>query len=119
MHGAGLLGLYAYKNEGRRNSMAERSKHRNAAIAAIRTCVSLDTLEDILRRFELTDSAEIIELLNECMFNPERFYCPGGKVSPDENLEMTKEIFLTGIWKISEFHEARVPHESGLGYANV
>jgi len=76
-----------------------------AAIAAIRTCKTLDSLDRMLRRFDLTDSQEIISCLNECMYSPDVFRHPGDEVSVDEEVETTKQIFLTGVWRISELYE--------------
>jgi hypothetical protein len=45
-------------------------ENREAAIAAIRTCKTIDSLNDMLKRFELNDHQEIIDCLNECMYNP-------------------------------------------------
>jgi hypothetical protein len=80
-------------------------ENMEAAIAAIRTCKTPDSLDKMLKRFELTDNQEIIDCLNKCMYEPERFYCPGDDISIDEDLEMTKQIFLAGVWRVSELYE--------------
>jgi hypothetical protein len=55
----------------RRRSYSDRRRgkmqNREAAIAAIRTCKTRDALDDLLRRFDLSGSQEIIDCLNECM----------------------------------------------------
>jgi len=81
------------------------NENREAAIAAIRTCRTLESLDKMLVRFDLTDSQEIIDYLNECMYSPEIFRCPEGETSLDEDLDMTKQIFLAGTWRVSELYE--------------
>jgi hypothetical protein len=81
----------------------------DAAIAAIRTCKTRNSLDDMLGRFEITDSQKIIDCLDECMYNPEKFYssCP---TSIEDELEFTKQIFLTGTWRLNDFYERmRIP----------
>ena len=78
--------------------------NREAAIAAIRTCKTLGSLDDMLVRFELKDSREIISCLNECMYDPEKFYSSQPSTIEDE-LEFTKQIFLAGTWRLNEFYD--------------
>jgi hypothetical protein len=83
--------------------------NKEAAIAAIRTCKTRESLDDMLKRFELTDSQEILTCLNECMYNPRRFFSTGPDTIEDE-LEFTKQIFLTGTWRLNEYYERmRIP----------
>ena len=79
-------------------------KNLDAAIAAIRTCKTRDSLDDMLIRFEMADSQEIIDCLDKCMYNPEKFYssCP---TSIEDELEFTKQIFLTGTWRLNDYYE--------------
>jgi hypothetical protein len=49
-------------------------KNKEAAIVVIRTCKTGDSLNDMLERFDLTADREIIDCLNECMYNPIRFF---------------------------------------------
>jgi len=79
-------------------------KNMEAAVAAIRTCKNLDSLNSMLVRFELTDSQEIIDCLNKCMYNPDRYFS-ASKVTIEEDLELTKQIFLTGTWRLNEFYD--------------
>jgi hypothetical protein len=79
-------------------------KNRKAAIAAIRTCETRDSLEDMLKRFELVENQEIINCLHECMYNPTRFFS-NERISPEDELELTKQIFLTGTWRLNEYYE--------------
>ena len=75
-----------------------------AAIAAIRTCKTQKSLDDMLARFELTDSKEIINCLNQCMYSPKRFFS-SSSVSVEDDLELTKQIFLAGTWRLNEFYD--------------
>jgi hypothetical protein len=84
-------------------------KNKEAAIAAIRTCKTIDSLNDMLNRFELTDNQEIIEYLNECMYSPVHFFL-NKQITPEEELEFTKQIFLTGTWRLNEYYDRmRIP----------
>jgi len=74
-------------------------------IRAIRACKTSDALDETLRDFNLTDSEEIINCLNECMYDPEKFFCPGDNATVEEDLEVTKQIFLAGTWRISELYD--------------
>ena len=85
--------------------MANRVINLEAAVAAIRTCRTMDTLDAELARFDLHEPQEIIDCLNRCMYNPERFFSSGDGVSVEEDLEMTKQIFLAGTWRLNEFYE--------------
>ena len=75
-----------------------------AAVAAIRTCRTQSSLDDMLARFELTSSQEIIDCLNDCMYSPTRFFS-SSKVTVEEDLELTKQIFLAGTWRLNEFYD--------------
>jgi hypothetical protein len=89
-------------------------KNKEAAIAAIRTCKTGDSLNDMLERFELTDGREIIDCLNECMYNPVRFFS-NKQITPEEELEFTKQIFLTGTWRLNEYYDRmRIPSQEAV-----
>jgi hypothetical protein len=79
-------------------------KNKEAAIAAIRTCKTSGSLDDMLKRFELVDAQETIDCLNECMYSPERFFS-NRQISIEDELEFTKQIFLTGTWRLNEYYE--------------
>ena len=79
-------------------------KNMDAAVAAIRTCKTLDSLDDMLKRFELTDSKEIIDCLNKCMYDPVNFNS-SCLTSIEDELEFTKQIFLTGTWRLNEYYD--------------
>ena len=84
-------------------------KNMDAAIAAIRTCRTRDTLDDMLVRFELTDNLEVIGCLNQCMYNPQKFDS-SFPTSIEDELEFTKQIFLTGTWRLNDYYEnMRIP----------
>ena len=78
-------------------------KDMEAAVAAIRTCKTLDSLNSMLARFELTDSREIMDCLNSCMYNPQTFNSPESIAIEDE-LEFAKQIFLTDTWRLNEYY---------------
>ena len=79
-------------------------KNKEAAIAAIRTCRTRETLDDMLKHFNIIDTQEIIDCLNECMFNPQTFFSLKPDTKEDE-LEFTKQVFLTGTWRLNEYYD--------------
>jgi len=90
-----------------------------AAVAAIRTCKTSDSLNSMLARFELTDSQEIINCLNECMYNPTRYFS-ANNVTIEEDLELTKQIFLTGTWRLNEFYNRMgIPQNNKVNTAHA
>jgi hypothetical protein len=87
-------------------------KNMDAAVAAIRTCKTSDSLDGMLARFELTDVQEIINCLNKCMYDPSRYFS-ATEVTLEEDLELTKQIFLTGTWRLNEYYDRmRIPETS-------
>ena len=78
--------------------------NREAAIAAIRTCGTRDSLDEMLGRFEITGAEDTISCLNECMYNPQTFFDPSPVTFEDE-LEFTKQVFLTGAWRLTIYYE--------------
>jgi uncharacterized protein YaaN involved in tellurite resistance len=79
-------------------------ENREAAIAAIRTCKTTDSLNHMLNRFEMTDAQDIVNCLNECMYNPETFFS-SQPLTIEDKLEFTKQIFLTGTWRLNEYYD--------------
>jgi hypothetical protein len=79
-------------------------ENREAAIAAIRTCKTRESLEDMLSRFEITGEQEAIDCLNKCMYNPQIFFSSRPSSLEDE-CEFTKQIFLTGTWRLNEYYD--------------
>ena len=88
-------------------------KDREAAIAAIRTCKTRDSLNDMLKRFEVVEIQEKLDLLYDCMYNPQTFSTSGELTLADE-LEFTIQIFLTGGWRLNEYYD-----RMGIGVANT
>ena len=99
--------------------MANKTRNREAAVAAIRTCKTLDSLNAELERFDFRGADEIIACLNECMYNPERFFSSGGGVPIEDDLEMTKQIFLTGTWRLNEFYDRMGIPSQKVEYAHA
>jgi hypothetical protein len=90
-----------------------KMKNREAAIAAIRTCKTRDSLDDMLEHFEIRDVRESIDCLNECMYSPETFYSQD-PITPEDELEFTKQIFLTGTWRLNKYYERMgIPEKEG------
>jgi hypothetical protein len=79
-------------------------ENMEAAVAAIRTCKTREALDEMLAKFEISDVKETLECLNVCMYNPVRFFS-SSKPAPDVDLEFTKQIFLTGTWRLNEFYD--------------
>ena len=79
-------------------------KHTEDVITETRSCDTRDKLDKTLNRHGITDTQEIIDFLNECMYSPQVFYSLKPKKLEDE-LEFTKQIFLTRTWKINEYYE--------------
>lgn len=79
-------------------------KDKEAAIAAIRTCKTRESLDRMLDNFELKDTQETIDFLNICMYNPQTFSSPK-PVTIEIELEITKQIFLTGTWRLNEYYD--------------
>jgi hypothetical protein len=79
-------------------------KNKEAAIAAIRTCKTRETLDDMLNRFDIINAQEIIDCLSECMYNPQTFFS-SKPVNIEDELEFTKQVFLTGTWRLNEYYD--------------
>ena len=79
-------------------------ENKEAAIAAIRTCKTRETLDNMLVRFEVDGTQETINCLNECMYNPETFFS-SEEITIEDELEFTKQIFLTGTWRLNDYYD--------------
>jgi hypothetical protein len=79
-------------------------KNKDAAIAAIRACKARDELDDMLSRFDIAAEQDAINCLNEAMYSPEIFFT-SKLVDIKDELEFTKQIFLTGTWRLNEYYE--------------
>ena len=86
-------------------------KNKEAAVAAIRTCKTRSSLDDMLKHFAVTDIQETIDCLNECMYNPETFFSQN-PITVEDDLEFTKQVFLTGTWRLNEYYD-----RMGIGVA--
>ena len=78
--------------------------NREAAIAAIRTCRTRDALDEMLNRFEITGAENTIDYLKECMYNPQTFFA-SKPVTVEDELEFTKQVFLTGTWRLNNYYD--------------
>lgn len=76
---------------------------REAAIAAIRTCKTREALDEMLDRFKLSSIQETIDVLTECMYSPRRF--DFDRLTPEEDFDITKQVFLTGVWRLNELYD--------------
>lgn len=79
-------------------------KNQEAALAAIRTCKTRKDLDDMLEQFEIRDAGDAIDCLNKCMYEPQTFGSPT-PVSLEDELEFTKQIFLTGTWRLNDYYD--------------
>jgi hypothetical protein len=78
--------------------------NKEAAIAAIRICRTRDSLDEMLSRFDIRDPQNTIDCLNECIYNPQTFF--SSKPLPlEDELEFTKQIFLTGTWRLNDYYD--------------
>ncbi|MDR1931495.1 MAG: hypothetical protein LBQ57_01615 [Spirochaetales bacterium] len=94
-------------------------KNKEAAIAAIRTCKTRESLDDMLERFEIRDVRESIDCLNECMYSPETFYS-AEPITPEDELEFTKQIFLTGTWRLNKYYDLmRISDKEPAGFTDA
>jgi hypothetical protein len=84
-----------------------------AAVAAIRTCKTRQDLDKMLVRFEILDTQMAINCLNTCMYEPKTFASPK-PISLEDEFEFTKQIFLTGTWRLNEYYD-----RMGIGMATV
>ena len=106
----------AYREDMRSRRFKLRRKrmiNKEAAIAAIRTCKTREALENELTRYKICDVQEAIAILNECMYDPETFSSQEA-ISVEDELEFTKQIFLTGTWKLHEYYQ-RMKLGAGAG----
>ena len=87
--------------------------NREAAIAAIRTCKTMDDFDYILDLHKIEGVQETLDCLNEAMYSPQIF--KSTPIDDKDELEFTKEIFLTGTWRLKESYD-RI--KTGLVAAN-
>jgi hypothetical protein len=96
--------LTAWAGLGYAYGMGPDTENMEAVIAAVRTCKTREALTVCLRRFEISDTQKTIDLLNTCMYKPETF-APPKPTSPEDELEFTKQIFLTGTWRLNKYYD--------------
>ena len=77
---------------------------REAAIAAIRMCKTRETLDQMLTRFDITQPKDIIDHLQESMYSPDTYFS-SKPITIEEELEFTKQIFLTGTWQLNSYYD--------------
>jgi hypothetical protein len=76
--------------------MEERDK---IVIGALKECTTRVSIEDTFGRFNIMDTQERINKLNQCMGDPQTFFS-SGMVSLEETYEPTIQMFLTMSWKL-------------------
>jgi hypothetical protein len=81
--------------------MEERDK---IVIGALKECTTRASIDDIFDRFNITDTQERIDKLNQCMGDPQTFFS-SGEVSLEETYELTIQMFLTMSWKLNEIYD--------------
>jgi hypothetical protein len=81
--------------------MDERDK---IVIGALKACITRESIEDTFERYDITDTQEKIDKLNQCMGDPQTFFS-SGKVSLEETYELTIQMFLTMSWKLNELYD--------------
>jgi hypothetical protein len=90
--------------------MKERDK---IVIGALKECTARESIEDTFGRYEITDTWERIDKLNQCMGDPQTFFS-SGRVFLEETYELTIQMFLTMFWKLNEIYD-----RIGLGIADA
>ena len=78
--------------------------NREAAIAAIRTCKTRYDLDEMLERFEIEGIQDTISYLRVSMYNPQTFFA-AKPITVEDELEFTKQVFLTGTWRLNEYYD--------------
>ena len=73
-------------------------------VSALKACTTRAYIEDTFRRYDVTDTQEKIDKLNQCMGDPQTFFSPGD-VSLEETYELTIQMFLTMSWKLNEIYD--------------
>jgi hypothetical protein len=81
--------------------MKERDK---IVIGALKECTTKESIEDTFRLYDITDTQERIDKLNQCMGDPQTFFS-SDKVSLDETYELTIQMFLSMSWKLNEIYD--------------
>ena len=85
--------------------MPRNLENEDGLIKTIRDCKNRKALEEKLQLNRFADSNKTIEFLNKCMYNPITNFSAGKNITLDEKLEMTKQMFLAGTWRLNEVYE--------------
>jgi hypothetical protein len=85
----------------REGFVEERDK---IVIGALKECTTRVSIEDTFDLYNIMDTQDRIERLNQCMGNPQTFFS-SGKVSLEETYELTIQMFLTMSWKLNEIYD--------------
>lgn len=79
-------------------------ENKDVLIGAIRACKTRESLDDTLSRYNVENPQQAIDFLNESMYSPETFFSSNA-VTVEEKLEFTKQVFLTGTWRLNEYYD--------------
>lgn len=71
---------------------------------ALSECLTKEDIEKLFEMFEVKSKQTRINLLNDCMGNPQTFFS-SGDVDLHNKYELTIQMFLTGSWKINLYYE--------------
>ena len=85
------------------NGVGKMIENEEAAVAAIQQCRTLETLDKMLCRFEISAPEEVLHVLDKCMYSPKTFFASAPETVEDE-IEFTKQVFLTGTWRLNEYY---------------
>jgi hypothetical protein len=98
------LSLTTWAGLGYAYGMGPDTENMEAAVAAVRTCATRKALDGMLERFEIKDTQKTIDCLHTCMYKPETF-TPPKLLTPEDELEFAKQIFLTGTWRLNKYYD--------------
>ena len=84
--------------------MVGEAVNMDKAVEAIRKCQIRADLDKNLEPLGLTD-IEKIDCLNKCMYNPITNFSEGDSLSDQDKLEITKQMFLAGAWRLKEIYD--------------
>jgi hypothetical protein len=93
-----------------RDAGGEKNK---IVIGALKECTTRVSLEETFKLYNITDTQQRIDKLNQCMGNPQTFFS-SDEISIDDKYELTIQMFLTMSWKLNEIYD-----RMGLETANA
>jgi len=79
-------------------------ENKEVVYAALRACKTRKDVDDTLGRFDVKDTKDAIDYLNKSMYDPQTFNS-SKPISLEDELEFTKQIFLTGTWRLNEYYD--------------